>query len=74
MYLNKVHSEPPFKIHPINRHSHFLNKQTLPQFMFNSVDENTIVSTISKLKNKSSHDFDNIYNILIKKANHVFKH
>ena len=39
--------------------------------MFNLVDENTILSTINRLKNKSSHGFDNISNILIKKAKHV---
>ena len=39
--------------------------------MFNLVDENTILSTINRLKNKSSHGFDNISNILIKKAKHA---
>ena len=39
--------------------------------MFRLVDENTILSTINRLKNKSSHGFDNISNILIKKAKHV---
>ena len=33
--------------------------------MFNSVDENTILSTINKLKNKSTYSLDNIANILI---------
>ena len=39
--------------------------------MFNSVYENTILSRLSKLKNKPSHGFDIISNILIKKAKHV---
>ena len=38
--------------------------------MFKLVDENTILSTINRLKNKSSH-ISNISNILIKKAKHV---
>ena len=59
------------KTHSINHRSHYLNNQTLSRFMFNSVDENTIISIISTFK-KSSHGFDNnIYNILIKKAKQV---
>ena len=49
-YLINIGRSLSDKIYPINHQSHYLNNQTLSRFMFKLVDENTILSTINRLK------------------------